>query len=81
MIDLDDLEDLTQRLSDLGFEDIPQMLADGAAASPAIRARLDAAAHEARRWLAEAEAWGIVRGVRDQDGTIVAIEMLARQVH
>ena len=43
--------------------------------------RLEEAEREARRWLAEVEACGIARGVRGSDGTIVAIEMLGRQLH
>jgi len=67
MIDLDEFEDLTQAI------------ADRAAVDPAFRSRLDRAASEARRWLAEVEAYGLVR-VSTLHGT-VAIEMLDRWLH
>jgi hypothetical protein len=60
-------------------EDIIQTLADGAAASPTIRARLEEVAREAWAWVHEAEAAGLVR-VHRGDGSVV-LELLDRRLH
>ena len=87
VIDLDDpdaLSAIAQQIADAAgidfdLDDLTQAIADRAVVDPAFRARLDALAEEARRWLAEVEACGLARAVQGPDG--IVIEILKRRVH
>ena len=77
-----ELSDIMELLAahGLGLADMPDLLADRAAVDPAFRARLEVGAELARRWLAEVEAYGLVRAVQGADGR-VTIEMLDWRLH
>jgi len=76
LLDASDFEDLDRE--DLDLEDLAPWLVDAALISPAVRAELEETVDLALRWLAEAQALGVVR-IRAVCGSLV-IEVLDRVV-
>jgi hypothetical protein len=63
------------------LDDLVQMLADAAVASPAIQAELAELVELAWRRLAEMQALGLVKIRWGADGRSIAVELLDRVLH